>query len=99
MSKSSSAPASAALMRLVIEYTDSDGCTYSCTMTKPVLYASAEAFAVDFEAWCRANKAVCSFDLKFAGQGFSPSSFFHEGVYYGPDVLTVDEWFAKAEKG
>jgi hypothetical protein len=85
-------------VRLVVEYNDSDGCTYSCTMTKAVVYESAEAFAVDFEAWCNKHKGEFHPGQKFAGVIFSPSSFFEEGVYYGPNVMTVDEWFAASGK-
>ena len=37
------------MKKLVIEYTDSDGCTYFCDITVCVLYESAEAFIAEFE--------------------------------------------------
>ncbi|MBC8737008.1 hypothetical protein F6X40_09325 [Paraburkholderia sp. UCT31] len=82
-------------VRLVVDYGVTDGCTYHCRVTVPVLYKSAEDFVVDFEAWCQANRTA--HELKFAGVSFNPDNFFEEGVYYGPDVMTVDEWFASAE--
>jgi hypothetical protein len=90
-------------MRLVIEYGDSDGCTYSCNVTVPVVYESAEAFAVDFEKFC---KDVYSKGFpggyindgnKFAGTTWDPIYFFEDGVYYAPSISTVDEWFRDVE--
>jgi hypothetical protein len=82
-------------IRLVIKYSDSDGCTYDCTVVEPVLYASAEAFAVDFEEYCLKNRHEA--EGEFAGIEFCPWKFFEDDKYYGPDVLTVDEWFADAK--
>ena len=82
-----------ALQRLVVEFEVTDGCTYHCRATRPVRYASAEAFAVEFEEACRQNRGA---EVDFAGQRFPTDAFFEDGVYYGPDVWTVDEWFARA---
>lgn len=43
-------------MRLVIQFQVGDRYTYSATETVPVIYESAEAFAVDFETFCLDNK-------------------------------------------
>lgn len=81
-------------MQLVIKYTVSDGCTYSCDVTQPVLYESAEAFIVDFENFCHENRI---YDILkqpvFAGIKWCPDEFFENDIYYSPDILTVDEWF------
>ena len=83
------------LTRLIIEWVDSDGCTYSCTNTLPVLYESAEAFVVEFEAWCKLTASANSVrrDTTFAGQDFEAYHFFENGAYVPPRVFTVDEWF------
>ena len=83
-------------MRLVIEYHDGDGCTYSCNVTVPVLYESAEAFAVDFEKFCMDIKSSGKYSLygnSFAGQEWDASFFFEDEVYFPPNIYTVDEWF------
>jgi hypothetical protein len=90
-------------MRLVIEYNDSDGCTFSCDVTVPVVYESAEAFAVDFEKFCKEIHAkelagdYSSSLVKFAGKSWGTSYFFEDGVYYAPSISTVDEWFRDLE--
>jgi hypothetical protein len=88
-------------MRLVIEYHDGDGCTYSCDVTVPVVYESAEAFAVDFEKFCKdiksSGKGNSLYGDSFAGQKWDVSGFFEDGVYYAPRISTVDEWFRELE--
>lgn len=87
---------SPALQRLVVEYSEGDGCTYNCRVTKAVRYASAQAFAVDFEAACRNNRKAG--DFKFAGCKFDAQCFFEEdGEYYGPTVMTVDYWYTRKD--
>lgn len=44
-------------MRLVIHYTVGDGYTYSCDITTPVVYESAEKFLVDLEEAVLARQA------------------------------------------
>ena len=40
------------MIRLIIEYTETDGCTYSSRETIPILYESRNKLHRDFEAWC-----------------------------------------------
>lgn len=80
------------LVRLVVEFNVTDGCTFHCRATRPVLYSSAEAFAVEFEEACRTNRGAT---LNFAGQQFPVDAFFEDETYFGPDVWTVDEWFSR----
>jgi hypothetical protein len=82
-------------VRLVIDYGVTDGCTYFCRNTVPVLYTSAEDFVVDFEAWCKEHRHAT--EAQFAGTTFAPYNFFEDGVYSAPEVMTVDEWFANAD--
>jgi hypothetical protein len=83
-------------MRLVIVYTESDGCTYSCENVVPIVYVSGEDFLVDFEKAALANQKI--FDaFTFAGQEWWAGVFFESGVYYAPSVYTVDEWFSEVE--
>lgn len=85
-------------MRLVIQYTHGDGYTWSCENTVPVVYESAEDFAVDFEHWCKEFKDHSSlYGMNFAGQEFTPADFFEDGEYYPPGIMTVDDWFAEVE--
>jgi hypothetical protein len=83
-------------MRLVIKYSVGDGYTWHADEVVPVVYESAEAFLVDFEAIVMDHKAKNSwrspsFDL--AGQSFNYTDFFQEGVYHAPEIMTIDEWF------
>jgi hypothetical protein len=83
-------------MRLVIEYTSGDGCTYHCTETFPLEYESAEAFAVDFEVAARLAAQRKIYEFVFANRTFQTDAFFLDGTYYPPEILTVDEWFSRS---
>lgn len=78
--------------RLVMCFTVGDGCTYSCSETIPFKYESSEAALVDFEELIKRSEFES--EVTFAGQTFSPSDFFENGVFYGPNIYTIDEWFA-----
>jgi hypothetical protein len=82
------------MMRLVIEHTVGDGCSWHAINTIPVEYESAEAFAVEFEEACEQARARLEFT--FAGKVWGADNFFEDGVYYPPEVLTVDEWFNRS---
>lgn len=85
-------------MRLVIEYTVSDGCTYSATNTLPIEYESAEAALIDFESMAtelmaKSRETGDFSNLHFGGQEFVVYDFYEDGKFYAPTILTVDEWF------
>ncbi len=61
-------------MRLVLQYVQTDGYTYSCVRTLPVDYESAEALMLDLLAEARAAAAEGR-GMKFLGQSFSTSHF------------------------
>jgi hypothetical protein len=85
-------------MRLVIEYSVGDGCTYSCTETVPVEYSSPEAFAVDFEQFCLSEHASTVWPRRvaiFAGRSWNVDDFFADDQFWAPGVMTVDEWFER----
>jgi len=82
-------------MQIVMEFTEGDGCTYSCTHTAPIVYESCEAAIVDFEAAVHAAKAADESQFMAFGQTFWVYTFFEEGVFYSPEFMTVDEWFAR----
>lgn len=93
-------------MRLIIEYSVGDGCTYGCTETVPVEYESPEAFLVDFENACKENKNNPR-DFVFAGKQWSADSFWNLNYttkpilvdeFFPPDIFTVDEWFERHEQ-
>ena len=88
-------------MKLVMCYSIGDGCTFSCDVTLPIEYESAEAAIVEFERLCleaRALKWPDSQEFWFAGHEFEPSPFFWRNTpdrFDSPDFLTIDEWFAR----
>lgn len=82
-------------MRLIMQYQDSDDCTYSCTVTLPFIYESAEAALEDFstvlnatvKAWndYRNDNSVgftvpkCDGYFTFAGHEFTIGDFISNG--------------------
>lgn len=80
-------------MQLVMVYTAGDGCTWSCENTLPIEYESAEALAVHFEEAIKKAYTEQKGELRFAGHDFYPGYLFENGVYYPPEIMTVDEWF------
>lgn len=84
------------MIKLVIEYVCSDGCTYSFTNSIPVQYHSAEAFAVDFEAAWTEARLSDEFEFDFAGKSWDREDFRDADpyVFSMPRIFTVDEWFA-----
>jgi hypothetical protein len=99
--------------RLVVINWVGDGCTWSAENVVPVIYESDVAFAVDLEAKVKeiqaAYSATHSVDVRFmlGGVEFDASHFFEDeygvssilGTYYMPEILTIDAWFAKYNKG
>jgi hypothetical protein len=89
------------MIRLVVTYVASDGFTYSSDVAEPITYKSAEDAIVDFEAAARESYLGQGQDFTFGGKQFYAGNFFacnHDedwrlAKYYGPDFLTVDEWF------
>jgi len=93
-------------MRLVIEYTVGDGCTYHAVNTVPVEYESAEAFFVEFEEACKEVRVQAKqtrrhwLEFTFAGLEWDADCFFtSDGDYCPPEILTVDEWFSRPHHG
>lgn len=89
------------MMQLVIEHDAGDRYTWWARCTIAVIYESAEAFAVDFEAFCLQNRDVRGHpDPAFAGHTWDMGDFFpynedyEIGEYTAPEIYTVDEWFA-----
>ena len=78
-------------MKLVLLYNNSDGCTYSCDVVRPVEYESPEQALIDFEKAARDNH-LGTFEFGgwyFSGQDF----FFHKTQISLPEILTIDQWF------
>lgn len=88
-------------MRLVMTFTAGDGCTYSCDVALPIEYESAEAAIVEFERDAKAAYLGGGVGFMFAGHELNANDFFgrvsgqpwQDAPFYGPDFLTIDEWF------
>jgi hypothetical protein len=91
-------------MRLVMTYNAGDRYTYSCDVATPIVYESGEAAIVEFERMCLTAFAERQQSFMFAGNEMDVGTFmfadegksWKEAKYYGPDFLTVDEWFNQA---
>jgi hypothetical protein len=91
-------------MRLIIKYTVGNGCSWHCDITVPVVYASAEAFLVDFEDVVFERHAITAdptggwgeSEFSLGGQAFDWTDFFIDEQYHAPEVMTIDEWFKSA---
>jgi len=87
------------MKKLVIQWKHGDDCTYSCTLTQPVLYESAEAFLVEFEdAVVQAMHAGVA-EFTFANIIWNTHEFTAFSFIYDctspvlPAVAELDEWF------
>lgn len=76
-------------MKIVLLYNDSDCCTYSCDVVKPIEHDSIESAYVEFdEALTKAGNGLFRvFGIEFVGYKFSDG--------YRPQLMTVDEWYEK----
>ena len=78
-------------MKLVVRYNVSDGCTFSCDITQPIEYDSAEALIVAFEEAIK--EGIQEFEI--GKHTFNACDFICEsGSYSLPDIYTLEEWFA-----
>lgn len=88
-------------MRLVIEYGVGDDYTWWATVTVPVEYESAEAFAVEFEAGVKECRQDRRSSFYFADTEWDSGDFVEfverEWKYTAPEIMTVDEWFARTK--
>lgn len=76
-------------MKIVMMYTQTDGCTYASDCTLPINHESVEAAAYEFEqALSQAELGVFEvFNKEFWAAHFNDE--------YRPEFLTIDEWFDK----
>lgn len=79
-------------MRLVICWSVSDGCTYSCAITQAIEYESGERFLVDFDTWKSTNPE----EPFLVGSGFLGTDL---GPNDEPFVYELEEWFNLSSKG
>lgn len=63
-------------MRLVLEYNQTDGYTYSFETTRPFVYESPEAFIVDFEAIVLNRNDEYPDEFEIAGMRLYKSEFY-----------------------
>lgn len=83
-----------ALQKIVMSYSEGDGCTYSCQNDVPFWYESTEQALVDFENLIKSGGE----EFKFAGMDFYRFTFVELsecGKEYVnlPNFYTMDEWF------
>lgn len=84
-------------MKLVLKYNISDDYTYSCDVTIPLEYESAEAALVDLDNLvCMQSNVYTEFG--FAGYTLNSRPFGHIGedgkmTFFGAHIMTIDEWF------
>lgn len=89
-------------MRIIMRYSVSDGCTYSCEDIHPIEYESCEAALIDFEA---ALKEAKNGEFRFANLDLWSSTFYVESMWSSrgapqlelPEFLTLDEWFGEVQ--
>jgi hypothetical protein len=91
--------------KIIVSYNLTDGCTYTCDIVEAIVYESIEAFYVDFEEWIKTyselwNKDRMSYgDFVVNNTEFQAYHFMEDGVYYMPDIETLEEWFNKKVGG
>lgn len=87
-------------MRIVMRYSVSDGCTYSCEDIHPIEYESCEAALIDFEAALKSAEG----EFKFANVDLWTDTFYSQSIWSSrspereiqlPEFLTIDEWFGE----
>lgn len=76
-------------MKIVMVYTYTDGCTYSCQNTIPIEYDSPEAALCDF-----IEKAY-SDNFNIFGIDFYKYDFIEGDEFYPPEFYSLEEWFDK----
>lgn len=87
-------------MKLIVEYNETDGCTYNCYNTLPIEYESRNKFHRDFEEYCYNQKKIdFSDDVGFLNTGLYAGQFFEDGVYYPPIISYLEYWFELNKKG
>lgn len=88
-------------MRLVLHFVSGDGFTYSCDVSLPFEYESAEAAIVDFEREATDVYLNQKVSFTFAGHNLNVNDFFarnpdedwRAAKLYLPSIWTIDEWF------
>jgi hypothetical protein len=85
-------------MRLIIQYSVGDGDTWWATEIVPVIHESPESFIVEFEEKCKkAYNNDDSTEFSVGGQEFNAHDFYEDGQYFGPSILTLDQFFEDVE--
>ena len=86
-------------MRLIMELYVSDGFTYDCTITYPVIAESPEAALCELEELAT-EAARTKEDFEFGGHLFTYNAFvgWDDTVFNAPTFFTVDEYFEVVEK-
>lgn len=83
-----------ALERFVMQYENTDGYTYWCTVTIPVKYISLSDFKRDFELAAIKAYLDSSDEIKVGTMSFPIRAGLDDGEFVPPTYFTLDEWFA-----
>ena len=82
-------------MKLIVTYTEGDGCTYSCEVVKCVEYESAEKLYCDLEAAADLY-AKTRWPENIDTDEFRSINLPHlieKGKVYMPEISTLEEWW------
>jgi len=87
-------------LKLVVCYTISDECTYSCDYTQPIEYSSKDEFLSDFEEALNNAIANSKGDFEFANDKWQVYNFTYWSektktlkILHIPEVYELDEWW------
>lgn len=80
-------------MRLILIYTMSDGCTYSCEKILPFEYDSEEALIVLFEEKLDAAIVESHNFFTVLGEQLFVQYFYDGQAKWLPEIMNFDHWF------
>lgn len=88
------------LEKIILEYLENDGCTYSFRQTFPILYESTEKFLLDFEELCLTSFKNHINEFIIGGCTFRTNDFIldYNAQVNLPSIMSIDEWFAMHNK-
>lgn len=91
-------------MKMILFYTDSDECSYSCDVVVPFEYESTKKAMTDFMQLAETTAFTGKYEFQFLSEHFMIRHFIEKKydankkpVYIPtpPDIYTLEEWFEK----